>query len=81
MIFHCVYDMSGCRLITAEADKTIKMYKEDETVVRREMYNCLSACLLCWVQIMNLFCQTEESHLIVWKSEIVQRMMYVWLLF
>ena len=37
MIFHCVYDMSGCRLITAKADKTIKMYKEDETVVRREM--------------------------------------------
>eukprot|EP00731_Ephydatia_muelleri_P031306 Em0022g820a len=30
-IFHCTYDMSGCRLITAEADKTIKMYKEDET--------------------------------------------------
>ena len=27
-IFQCVYDMS---------DKTIKMYKEDETVVRREM--------------------------------------------
>ena len=23
--------MSGCHLITAEADKTIKMYKEDET--------------------------------------------------
>ena len=36
-IFHCTYDMSGCRLITAEADKTIKMYKEDETAVRREM--------------------------------------------
>ena len=29
--------MSGCHLITAEADKTIKMYKEDETVVRRDM--------------------------------------------
>ena len=37
IIFHCVYDMSGCHLITVEADKTIKMYKEDETVVRREM--------------------------------------------
>ena len=33
-MFHCMYDMSGCHLITVEADKTIKMY---ETVVRREM--------------------------------------------
>ena len=32
-IFAAVFDMSGCRLITAEADKTIKIYKEDETAV------------------------------------------------
>uniref|UniRef100_A0A0R3RWJ2 Pleiotropic regulator 1 n=1 Tax=Elaeophora elaphi TaxID=1147741 RepID=A0A0R3RWJ2_9BILA len=29
-IFALTYDQSGSRLITAEADKTIKMYKEDE---------------------------------------------------
>ena len=32
-IFKCVFDMSGCRLLTAEADKTIKIYKEDEAAV------------------------------------------------
>ncbi|XP_003384178.1 PREDICTED: pleiotropic regulator 1-like [Amphimedon queenslandica] len=30
-IFASSFDMSGCRLITGEADKTIKIYKEDET--------------------------------------------------
>lgn len=29
-IFMCIFDMSGCRLLTAEADKTVKIYKEDE---------------------------------------------------
>ena len=33
-IFASSFDMSGCRLITGEADKTIKIYKEDETAVR-----------------------------------------------
>jgi len=30
-IFAMTFDLSGTRLITAEADKTIKIYKEDET--------------------------------------------------
>ncbi|GAB6032614.1 LD24662p [Chamberlinius hualienensis] len=30
-IFACTFDQSGSRLLTAEADKTIKVYKEDET--------------------------------------------------
>lgn len=30
-IFACVFDQSESRLITAEADKTIKVYKEDDT--------------------------------------------------
>jgi pleiotropic regulator 1 len=29
-IFACAFDMSGSRLITAESDKTVKIYKEDE---------------------------------------------------
>jgi WD40 repeat protein len=37
-IFQCCFDNSGCRLLTAEADKTIKIYKEDDTAVRRN-YN------------------------------------------
>ena len=32
-IFACCFDISGCRLLTAEADKTIKIYKEEETAV------------------------------------------------
>ncbi|VDK31102.1 unnamed protein product, partial [Anisakis simplex] len=30
-IFALTFDQSGSRLITAEADKTIKMYREDDT--------------------------------------------------
>ena len=30
-IYALTYDMTGSRLITCEADKTIKMWKEDET--------------------------------------------------
>jgi len=33
-IFASTFDKSSCRLITCEADKTIKIYKEDETAVR-----------------------------------------------
>ena len=32
-IFSMTFDMSGYRLITTEADKTIKIYKEDEIAV------------------------------------------------
>lgn len=32
-IFACVFDNSESRLITAEADKTIKVYKEDDMAV------------------------------------------------
>ena len=39
-IFHCTYDMSGCHLLTAEADKTIKIFKEDETAVRGTFVAC-----------------------------------------
>lgn len=32
-IFSLTFDKSGTRLITTEADKTVKMYKEDDTAV------------------------------------------------
>jgi WD40 repeat protein len=32
-IFASTFDKSGCRLITCEADKTIKIYKEDASAV------------------------------------------------
>lgn len=34
-IFSMIFDHSGTRLITTEADKTIKIYKEDDTAVSR----------------------------------------------
>lgn len=37
-IFSCVFDHSESRLITAEADKTIKVYREDDTAVRRRSF-------------------------------------------
>lgn len=33
-VFAMAFDHSGTRLITAEADKTIKLYREDDTAVR-----------------------------------------------
>lgn len=30
-IFACTFDITGSRLLTAEADKTVKFWKEDET--------------------------------------------------
>lgn len=36
-IFSCVFDHSESRLITAEADKTIKVYKEDDMAVRTRL--------------------------------------------
>lgn len=32
-IFSITFDISGTRMITTEADKTIKVYKEDNTAV------------------------------------------------
>lgn len=32
-VFAMTFDKTGLRLITAEADKTIKMYKEDDEAV------------------------------------------------
>jgi len=32
-VFAMAFDHSGTRLITAEADKTIKLYREDDTAV------------------------------------------------
>ena len=38
-IFAMAFDLSNTRLITAEADKTIKIYKEDESAVNFHSYS------------------------------------------
>ena len=37
-IFALTWDQSGSRLLTAEADKSIKIYKEDESAVSYPTY-------------------------------------------
>lgn len=53
-IFACVFDQSESRLLTAEADKTIKVYKEDDTAV------CQSVFLKYFHKIRKI--QTNMTH-------------------
>ena len=46
-IYAMQFDKSGSRLITCEADKTIKMYKEDPNSVRRVLNVPLPVCRAC----------------------------------
>lgn len=50
-VFSMTFDQSGSRLITTEADKTIKIYKEDESAVSIFFYSNGSTNL----SIGNLF--------------------------
>lgn len=73
-IFACMFDHSESRLITAEADKTIKVYKEDDTAVSypvpvSEFRIRLEENGLTVFSVL----QTEESHPINWKPEILKR--------
>lgn len=44
-IFALAFDRSGSRLVSAEADKTVKIYKEDETAVILVMLCLISKSL------------------------------------
>ena len=47
-IYAVQFDMSGSRLITAEADKTIKIYKEDDSAVSYDFeFQTFSNTALC----------------------------------
>lgn len=45
-IFSMAFDQSGSRLITTEADKTIKIYKEDDTAVSHNLIFIVLSLLL-----------------------------------
>lgn len=45
-IFSLTFDRSGTRLITTEADKTIKMYKEDPTAVSQIFRHNINALII-----------------------------------
>lgn len=49
-IYAMTFDHSGSRLITCEADKTIKIYKEDETAV-----NTIEIFLFYWNDYLFFF--------------------------
>ena len=53
-VFAMTFDQSGSRLITCDADKTIKIYKEDDTAVsegerEREIIIIIYFYFLCFV--------------------------------
>lgn len=76
-IFAMTFDQSGSRLITTEADKTIKIYREDDTAVSN-IDNYSMNSLFYVLVVYNLFVcfQTEESHPIHWRPEILKRRKY-----
>lgn len=45
-VFSITFDMSGTRMITTEADKTIKVYREDDTAVSNHLKNYLKGVYL-----------------------------------
>lgn len=77
-IFACMFDISQTKLITAEADKTIKVYREDTTAVSFTA-QIDSVCAVpvfpgsAPTTMFYLFLQTEESHPVNWKPEILKR--------
>lgn len=74
-IFACMFDHSESRLITAEADKTIKVYKEDDTAVSYAVMFRTGVLVHMQQSLTTLFSflQTEESHPVNWKPEILKR--------
>ena len=50
-IFAMTFDLSSSRLITCEADKTIKIYKEDDTAVSFFLFPII---IICWWNILWL---------------------------
>ena len=91
-IFTCCFDISGCRLLTAEADKTIKIYKEEESAVRTAFWSHVNFLTHCYIFIVPspppppltlptslpllTYKQTEETHPINFKPEILKRKRY-----
>lgn len=69
-VYSMTFDHSGSRLITTDADKTIKIYKEDETAVS---FNLI---FVLWQGCLFIFLQTEESHPINWRPDILKRRRY-----
>ena len=68
-ILAMTFDQSGSRLLTCEADKTIKIYKEDEEAVR---VNNSSSINRHFVNLIISF-KTEETHPINWKPDLLKR--------
>lgn len=57
-IFAMTFDLSSSRLITCEADKTIKIYKEDDTAVSFILFpmsNCYYLLVEYAVAYLNFF--------------------------
>lgn len=64
-IYGLTFDQSHTRLISVEADKTIKMYKEDPEAV--------SEGEICGLEENSYFLQTEETHPVLWRPEVLKK--------
>ena len=65
-IYAVQFDMSGSRLITAEADKTIKVYKEDDTAVSRPVELLIKHSN--WWQKGGLFKLIKSDNRTIWNK-------------
>lgn len=74
-IFASIFDKSSCRLITCEADKTIKIYKEDETAVRRIFY-CIHEIVVCFGFRFN-FLYTQLAMWVLHVTQICRMLTFV----
>lgn len=70
-IYAMTFDHSGSRLITCEADKTIKIYKEDETAVSFSSFICRYI-----KDAQYFYIKTEETHPVDWAPNIFKRKRY-----
>lgn len=53
-IYDMIFDQSGSRLITCEADKTIKIYREDDSAVSSLIYWIYNGKHGCFVLVLCL---------------------------
>lgn len=54
-IFACAFDQSESRLLTAEADKTIKVYKEDDTAVSSVLHRYFKVEYISFTNFPGIF--------------------------
>lgn len=63
-VFSITFDTSGTRMITTDADKSIKVYKQDDAAVSRFRLNNIYCILVCHLLIVYCFWRENLSLII-----------------